>query len=92
MQVAAAVCYVIALLAESAGIVLVWLEAQGAQRALRKYLKLNPEGNPGGSYGQLAELQPVIVEVLGSRSKRWLAVGLLIVGVVAGALGNFLTL
>lgn len=92
MGVGAAICFVVALGLELVGIGLVVREGRHAQQALGRYLDLNPRGNPGGSWGQVGELQPVIVAALGNQAKRGWAIGLLVSGVLAGSAGNFLAL
>lgn len=92
MRALALTCYTTSLVLELVGIVLIIAETRRAQRALSKYVHLNPADNPGGSWDQIANLQPVLVAALGNQVKRWYAVALLLVGVGAGFAGNVLTL
>ncbi len=92
MTAAAVVCFLVSLVSELVGVGLVASEARAASRALRDYLALNPQGHPGGTWAQASNLEPVIVTALGNQTKRVWAIGLLVVGVLAGTLGNFLTL
>ncbi len=81
-----------AFILELTRIVLIVAETKRAQRALSRYLFLNPSGHPSGSWGQIAQLQPVLVAALGDHVQRWYAVILLLAGVVSGFDGNLLTL
>jgi hypothetical protein len=91
-NIAAGAFYVLGLAGELCGILVVWSEARQAQRVLADFRSLNPEGHQGGSLTQIGDLQPVIVAILGNQTKRRGAIVALIGGVVAGALGNFLSL
>lgn len=84
--------FVMAFAADLAGIVLLVFESREAGKSLAGYLALNPEGHPGGSCGQVADLQPVIVGLLGSSARRYVGVGLLVVGVAVGFAGNLASL
>jgi hypothetical protein len=104
VTLAAAVCFVVAALAELSGILLIVREAQAAQRALKEWRGPASVKDLDGSsaafrrrdvtlahYQQEAD-DVVIAHLLGSQAKRWAAVALLFVGVLAGTLGNFLSL
>lgn len=87
------VCIVVALAAELGGIALLVAEARAATRALRRWRDAKPEENPDGSYGRQRLMDDEVVEhLLGHEFDRGLAVGLIVLGVVAGALANILIL
>jgi hypothetical protein len=92
MTIAAAVSYGIAFVAELSGIALVVTEGRRAQAALRRWRDANPNNNPDGAFGQQLELNGVMEHLLGSQANRRAAVALLVLGVVAGTLGNYLSL
>jgi len=85
------ICYVIALVAQLAGLVLVIREARRAGRALRRWQAANPAQNPEGSLGQQTRVDEVVTALLGNPLDRWTAVLLLVLGVVVGGVGNFLS-
>jgi hypothetical protein len=84
------VCWTLALVTELSGIALLVLEARRTGRALRRWRDLD-----AAEPALLARQQDLdgVVELLAGRSfDRAFAISLLVVGVVAGALGNFLSL
>lgn len=103
MTAAAAICFAIAAVAEIAGIRLVVKEARRAQEALRRWrgpVSVELSGAMAAfhrrdvvttSIQQEAD-DEVIAHLLGSQAHRWTAVALLSVGILVGALGNFLSL
>ena len=90
-QVALAVlCYLVAVLAQLGGIALLVKEARRAGRVLGRWRAANPPGRePAGAQ---AELSDVVEHLLLDRFDRMAAVALVMTGVVAGAVGNFLSL
>lgn len=92
MTIAAAACYVVALVAELWGIALLVDEARKANAAIRRWRAANPRGNPEGSYGQGLQLNDLMEMLLGNQGSRRKAIILLVTGVVVGAAGNFLSL
>jgi hypothetical protein len=86
------ICYGIALVTELTGLVLVIREARRAGRALRRWQAANPAQNPQGALAQQTHVNEVVAALLGNPVDRWTAVLLLVVGVVVGGLGNFLSL
>jgi hypothetical protein len=88
----AVVCFSVALLAQVTGLALLVADARRAGSALRR-------GRDGGTAGRdreapvrLGELTSLLDSLLGNRFDRAAATVLLLVGVVAGALGWFLAL
>jgi hypothetical protein len=92
MRTWAIICYTVAALAEGGGVVLVVLEFRQSRRALQRWVKANPNDNQQGSWGQILELNGVITGLLGTRWRRLVAVGLIVLGIVAGTVGNFASL
>ncbi|MGY1845527.1 hypothetical protein [Modestobacter sp. SYSU DS0875] len=104
MTIAAAVCITVAGLAELAGIWLVVKEARNAQQALRRWsgpLSARDVDPVRAAFRRrdvtIAHMQQeadgeVIAHLLGSQARQRTAILLLVVGVVVGALGNFLSL
>jgi hypothetical protein len=86
------VCFVVAFVAELAGVALAASEVRSASRALRRWKSANPAATERGSDDHLLRLDPVISGLLGNSFDRVAAVALILVGIVTGALGNFLSL
>ena len=76
------VCFAVALVAELAALALLLREARRAERALRRWRDTDPP----------VPVRLVADQLLGNRFDRGAAVVLLVVGLVVGALGNFLGL
>jgi hypothetical protein len=104
VTIAAAICFVIALIAELAGIGLVLQEASKAQEALKRWrgpASVRELDAPMAAFRRrdilTAHVQQeaddeVIALLLGNQANRRLAVVLLFGGVSVGTLGNFLSL
>ena len=89
MRIYAIVCYIVAALAEAGGLVLVVLAFRNNRAVLNRWRLANPDNNDGGSWGQIAMLNRFVTDLL--EQPRWrqrLAVALILIGIVAGALGN----
>jgi hypothetical protein len=76
------VCFAVALLAEVGAVLLLAKEARAAGRALRRWR----------AEGRKAEEADVLEQLLGNRFDRSAAVVLLVGGIVAGGVGDFLSL
>ncbi|SFL24379.1 hypothetical protein [Geodermatophilus ruber] len=92
----AVVCYAVAVSAQLAGLALLVTEARRTGAALRRWRDEDPERRwsdedpePAGQHG---DLDRVVARLVGNSFDRTAAVVLLAVGVVAGALGHFLSL
>jgi hypothetical protein len=59
---------------------------------MQAWVDANPNENPDGSSGQILRLNDVIIGLLGRRWRQVVANGLIGLGIVAGALGNFASL
>ena len=92
MKIAAALCTVLALAAELWGIALLVAESRRAGQILRSWRDANPAGHAEGSFGQQTQLNGIVEELLGGQANRRLAIGLVLGGVVLGALANLLSL
>ncbi|MGY1689511.1 hypothetical protein ACI79C_04115 [Geodermatophilus sp. SYSU D00697] len=78
------VCYAVAALAQLTALVLLAREARRSSSVLRRWHEADPR--------QRAELPGLVGDLLGNSFDRGAAVVLLVVGVVTGALGHFLSL
>jgi hypothetical protein len=76
------VCFAVALLAEVGAVLLLAKEARATGRALRRWR----------AEGRTAEEADVVEQLLGNRFDRSAAVVLLVGGIVAGGVGDFLSL
>jgi hypothetical protein len=85
-------CFALALVAELIGVALVVSEVRSAGRALRRWRDAHPAGTGQGSAGPAGDLDQVVSGLLGSPFDRVSAAVLIVVGIVAGAAGNFLSL
>jgi len=102
VTIAAAVCFVVALTAELSGIWLIVREARGARVALQRWRGPASVDDPimrafrhrdvMSAHMQQESDDEVIALLLGNQANRSAAVLLLVVGVVIGTLGNFLSL
>lgn len=92
MTIAAAICYALALVAELWGIGLVVREGSRVGGILRRWQGANTGGNEKGSLQQILELNEILTDLLTQQADRKRAVQLLIIGVVVGAAGNYLSL
>lgn len=93
MRTAAAVCYVLACLAELGGVALIVREAVTAKRVLTKWEAAdNPANDGAGTWDQAALVNKVASTLLAARAGAAWAVVLLVVGIITGTIGNFLTL
>jgi hypothetical protein len=88
----AVVCFSVAVLAGLAGIGLVVAEARRTSSALRRWRDRPPAGADGDPAVSRAELVRVVDHLLGNPFDRATAVALLLVGVLTGAVGGFLSL
>jgi hypothetical protein len=93
VRVAAGICYVVSFLAEVGGVLLVVGEARKAVAVLRAWEAADNPLNMGqGTWAQVLLMNRVVRALLDARVRVTSAVVLLLVGVIAGTLGNFLTL
>jgi len=83
------VCYVVAVLAQLAGLALLAKEGRRVGATLPRWRDADPQP---GSAGRRGELDRVVDDLLGNRFDRTSALALLALGVVAGGLGHFLGL
>ena len=88
----AVVCYVVAVCAQLAGLALVVKEVRRTSRALRRWQAAGTEGRALDASVRGGELSLIVDDLLGDRFDRAGAVVLVGIGVVAGALGHFLSL
>lgn len=82
----------VSLVAEGTAVALLFREAGGAQRSLRKWRDANPNNNENGSFGQTLLLNEIMEGLLGSPRTRFTAACLIAGGLIAGAAGNFTSL
>ncbi|MBM7804968.1 hypothetical protein JOD57_000805 [Geodermatophilus bullaregiensis] len=93
MRVAAGVLFVIACLAELGSVVLIVREARTAAGVLRRWQRAdNPANQEQGTWAQVLLINEVVRTLLDARVRIASAVALLVVGILAGTVGNFLTL
>ena len=85
-------CYVVAALAQLAGLALLVKEVQRTGRALARWRATWEEAGEADSSRLRSELGAVVDHLLGNRFDRRSAVVLLVIGVVVGALGNLVSL
>ena len=84
--------YLVSFAAELTAVILLLLDARDASAALKRWVGANPGGNDEGAYGQLLELNDIMLGLLGSPRTRYTAVGLILFGLVAGMVGNLTSL
>lgn len=96
MTDAARILFVVAAAAELAGVALIVIDIVRARRLLRKRLVRGIDGgNALTDWSKLTVAEtsdPVEMFLLEGRASQALAVVLLVVGILAGTVGNFLTL
>ena len=93
MRFAAGICYVVAFLAELAAVLLVVREARVASGVMRNWEEADNPLNMGqGTWAQVLLINRVVRVLLDARVRVTSAVVLLVLGIVAGTVGNFLTL
>jgi hypothetical protein len=88
----AVVCFSVAVLAQVTGLALLVADARRTGSALRRWLDDGPAGRERETPVRLGELTSLLDILLDNRFDRSAAAVLLVVGVVAGALGWFLAL
>jgi len=84
------VCWVLALVAEVGGILLLVIETRRTGRALRRWRQVEPAEE--GLFAKQRQLDDLVDVLAGNPVDRGMAVALLAVGVVVGTVGNLLTL
>ena len=84
-------CFVVGLGAELIGVALAVSEVRSAGRALRRWREAHRAGDPPGS-GPARDLDQVVGALLGNPFDRVSAAVLVVLGIVAGAAGNVLSL
>jgi hypothetical protein len=93
MRFAAGLCYVVALIAELGGVLLIVREASKAAKVMREWDEADNPLNMGqGTWAQILLMNRVARALLNARVRVTTAVALLVGGIVTGTLGNFLTL
>ncbi|GAA3330686.1 hypothetical protein HP467_07150 [Curtobacterium albidum] len=96
MTEAARILFVVAALAELAGVLLIVADITRARRLLRSRLNRTIDGGDASTkFDELTVAEtsdPVELFLLEGRSGQVLAVILLAIGIITGAVGNFLTL
>jgi hypothetical protein len=85
-------CFGVALTAELIGVALAVSEVRAASRALRRWRDAHPAGDERGLSGQVQGLDQVVSGLLGNPFDRASAATLVVLGIAAGAVGNFLSL
>jgi hypothetical protein len=92
VQTWAAILYALGATAEIGGIWLVVIEFRANQAAWREWDAANPKRNEGGSLGQIPLLNKIVSGLIGKSGRRVVSVGLLVLGVIAGTVGNYMSL
>ena len=93
MRAAAAVLFVVACVAELGSVALIVREARTTATVLRRWQQAENPANQGqGTYDQQLLVNEVVRTLLGARARVASAVVLLVVGIIAGTVGNFTTL
>jgi hypothetical protein len=85
-------CFVVAFVAEVGGVGLIIAEAIRMRRLMQRWHDFNPKRNAAGSYRQITIVNKVMQILITARYRVAGAVGLLLVGIAAGTLGNFASL
>jgi hypothetical protein len=88
----AGICFVVSALAELGGIALLVRQAGQARRQLEQWADANPKRHLEGSFQQQTLINPLVTGLLRERARPQTAIFLLVVGVLLGTVGNFLTL
>lgn len=88
----AALLYSVSLAAELGGIAILVADLLRNRVEVRERKAANPNNNEGGSWLQMNLLNNVMLGLIGVTRWRILAVALLVVGVITGGIGNFVTL
>jgi hypothetical protein len=88
----AVVCFAVAVLAQVTGLALLVADARRTGAALRRWRDSSPAGHRPETPVRLGDLAVLLDTLLDNRFDRAAAAVLLVVGVVAGALGWFLAL
>jgi hypothetical protein len=89
----AIVCYAVAAIAETGGLIFVLLALRENRSVMQRWVSANPHNNSQGSWGQLTLLNQLVPALLGASSWRSrVAAGLVAAGILAGTLGNFASL
>lgn len=84
--------FTVSLICELVAIALIFGEARQSQKALKSWKGANPDNNANGSYGQNLVLNQIMIGLLGRPWVRYVAAILILVGLVTGAAGNFVSL
>jgi hypothetical protein len=93
MRPAAAVLFVVACVAELGSVVVIVREVRTAARVLRRWERADNPANQGpGTWAQVLLVNEVVRTLLDARVRIASAVVLLVVGILVGTVGNFLTL
>lgn len=92
MRMWAVACYVTATVAEVGGFGFIVWEVWDSRRTFRKWMQANPNKNEDGSWDQVKLINKVVRGLLGRTWPRVTAAVLVVVGIGAGAAGNFLSL
>lgn len=82
-------CFLVGLVAELGGVALIVCEALRMNALMKSWEKRNPRRNPGGSHRQVLVMNFVMKTLFRARIRVTTAVTLLVVGIVAGTIGNF---
>jgi hypothetical protein len=85
-------CFLVAAAAELDGVVLIVAEAFRMKHLMRRWREFNPKRHPGGSYRQVLIVSKVMQILITARFRVAGAVALLVVGILAGTVGNFASL
>ena len=85
-------CFLVAAAAELGGVGLIVAEAFRMRHLMRRWQEFNPRRNPGGSYRQVLIVNKVMQILITARFRVAWAVALLVVGILAGTIGNFVSL
>jgi hypothetical protein len=86
----AVVCWALALVAEITAVLVLFREGRRTGRALRRWRDEDPEHD--ALLARQRRLDAIVDVLLGNELDRSAAVVLLLVGIVVGAIGNFLSL
>lgn len=92
MTIAAAVVYAFALAAEVRGVWLLQRERRTARDAIQRWRDANPERHEATTNGQTKQISGLMELLLGNDASRRNTIGLLLLGAVLGAVGNYLSL
>lgn len=84
------VCWTLALLTEIAGILLLLADSRRTGRALRRWRQVDPGDE--ALFARQQQLDALVDVLVGNPFDRVTAVALLVIGIVAGTVGDLLTL